>query len=339
MPRVSIVLPIYNESADIEASLSRISSQTFQDFEVLMADGGSTDGTLKLLESITASDPRFCVLDNPRRLQSAGLNIALAHCRGEFLVRLDGHSFVEEDYVQRCVDLLDETGAGVVGGRMVAQPVESVVGKAIALANKSPWGAGPAKFHAGAESGPAETVYLGAFRTGVVRDLGGWAEDVGVNEDYELNHRIAKAGHVVWLDVNLGAGYRPRDSLKKLAIQYFRYGRSKAAVMQRHPDSVRIRQVLPSLLLPVAAGLVLRPLRLLGAIGVGVHTIAVAGGASQANASAAERSLGAFAALIMHWCWSAGFWFGLARPFPKASAAPSHHTGPSSAEGRGVEGQ
>lgn len=332
-PLVSILLPILNEAADIAAALERISDQTFSDFEVLIADGGSTDETLLIVQRRAKNDDRFRVLHNPRKLQSAGLNTALAECRGQFLVRLDGHTFVEADYVQRCVDLLQETGAGVVGGRMLAQPVESAVGKGIALANQSPWGAGPAKFHAGARSGPAETVYLGAFRTSVVRQLGGWAEDVGVNEDYELNHRIANAGHLVWLDVDLAAGYRPRSSFKALATQYFRYGRSKAAVMKRHPDSVKLRQVLPSLLVPVAAGMLLRPLRILGGLGVGTHTLVVITGATRTAAPPQDRVIGALAALVMHWCWSGGFWFGLVRRFPPAVPLGSAATPRSSETG------
>ncbi len=320
-PRVSVVLPIYNEAADIEASLERIATQTYADFEVLLADGGSNDGTLDLLADWVEKDNRFRVVDNPRKLQSAGLNTALEACQGEYLVRLDGHSFVEPDYVQRCVELLDATGAAVVGGRMIAQPVDSTVGRGIALANQSSWGAGPARFHAGATSGPAETVYLGAFRTEVVRALGGWAEDVGVNEDYELNHRIGAAGHTVWLEADLGVGYRPRSSFKKLAIQYFRYGRSKAATMKRHPDSIKPRQVVPSFLAPIGVAVIIGRLRPLSLLSVGSHFAFVAVGAARSDAPLEVRGAGAVAALLMHWCWSAGFWFGLVRPFPQATEA------------------
>ncbi len=317
-PRVSIVLPLFNEAVDIDDVLKRISDQSYDDFEVLLADGGSSDGTIDHLKRWEKADSRFRYIHNPRKLQSAGLNTALAHCCGEYLVRLDGHSFVQKDYVQRCVDLLDQTGAAVVGGRMIAQPVDSLVGRGIALANRSSWGAGPAKFHSGATSGPAETVYLGAFRTQVVRELGGWAEDVGVNEDYELNHRIRKAGHGIWLAVDLGVGYRPRGSFKLVAIQYFRYGRSKAAVMRRHPDSVKTRQVLPSMLFPAAAGILIPPLRTLGVLSVGTHSAAVVAGAARSDAALGDRVTGALAALAMHWSWSLGFWHGLIWKFPAA---------------------
>ncbi len=319
VPLVSVVLPIYNEAADIDVILNQIALQTHQDFEVLLADGGSDDGTIAILNRWVQADDRFHFVNNRRKLQSAGLNTALQRCRGRYLVRLDGHSFIQPDYVQRCVELLERTGAGVVGGRMVATAVDSPTGRGIALANQSPWGAGPARFHAGAESGPAETVYLGAFQTTLVRELGGWAEDVGVNEDYELNHRIRQSGHAVWLDVDLCVGYRPRSTFKSLAIQYFRYGRSKAVVMRRHPDSVRVRQVLPALLFPTPIGLFIRPTRLIAIVGIGTHFSGVITGALGSTAPVPERVLGAAAALIMHWSWSAGFWFGLVRRFPRAS--------------------
>lgn len=318
-PRVSVVLPVLNEAGEIDEALTLIAGQTYGDFEVLVADGGSTDSTREIVERWIKRDSRVQLVHNPRRLQSAGLNSALSIARGDYLVRLDGHSFVEADYVERCVSLLDDTGADVVGGRMEPRTADSIVAKGIGLANRSRWGAGPARFHVGGSSGPAETVYLGAFRAGRVRSLGGWAEDVGVNEDFELNHRVRQAGGVVWLDVNLAVGYRPRGSFGSVARQYFRYGRSKVTVMRRHPSSARLRQVLPALLLPAALTAASRRLRPLAGATVATHVAVVSLGAARSGQDSPRvRIAAAIAALAMHWSWSAGFWWGLAKPFPRA---------------------
>ncbi|MDH4171256.1 MAG: glycosyltransferase family 2 protein [Acidimicrobiia bacterium] len=319
-PRVSVVLPVLNEQDCIAEALARLQDQTWHDLEILVADGGSTDATRSIVAAVGLVDPRVRLVDNPRRLQSAGLNETLRAARGQVLVRVDGHSFVERDYVERCVELLEETGAAVVGGRMVAQPGDTAVGRGVALANEASWGAGPARFHREAAAGPAETVYLGTFRRSVVERVGGWAEDVGVNEDYELNHRIRAAGETVWFDPALSVGYRPRASLRAVAVQYFRYGRSKATVMRRHPDSVRARQVVPTLFVPLAAiAVVPGPLRILARVVLGAHAAVVVGAASRTDASLPVRACGAGAAWVMHWAWSAGFWFGLAAPFRPAA--------------------
>ncbi len=317
-PRVSVVLPVLDEEADIDEALGRVASQSYPSFEVLVANGGSRDATRSIVERWAGRDGRFRLLDNPRRLQSAGLNTALAEARGDYLVRLDGHSFIDDDYVARCVSVLESTGADVVGGVMIPVPTPSVVAQGIALANRSSWGAGPARFHTGGESGPAETVYLGSFRTDRVRQLGGWSENVGINEDFDLNHRIRSSGGLVWLDVDLEVGYQPRKTYRALGRQYLRYGRSKATMLRGQPDSLRLRQLLPALMAPaMVVGLV--GSRRLTAAGVLAHGTAVAIGASRAReVDPGVRLAGSAAAWLMHWAWSIGFWWGAISPFPPA---------------------
>jgi succinoglycan biosynthesis protein ExoA len=318
---VTVVIPTFQEVGAIGECLQRVGRQSHADLQVLVADGGSTDGTRAVVEAVAAVDERVRLIDNPRRMQSAGLNESLAEAKGEVVVRLDARSFVDDDYVARCVALLDATGAAVVGGRMVARPAAGAVARGIALANGAWWGAGPARFHADGVAGPAETVYLGSFQRSWLEAVGGWAEDVGVNEDYELNHRIRAAGGVVWLDPGLAVGYRPRATFAALARQYFRYGRSKAATARRHPGSVRLRQAVPAGLVVVgAAGLLPgRVGRAARAATVG-HAVLVAGLGAASPGAPAERAAAGLAAWIMHWCWSAGAWHGAVRPMAAAGA-------------------
>ena len=325
-PRVSVVLPVLNEESCIDAALDRLRNQTWTDLEVIVADGGSSDATRLIVQRHMAVDPRVRLIANPRRLQSAGLNEALKYATGEYIVRVDGHSFVDADYIEKTVEIVDRTGAAVVGGRMVARPKDTVVARGVAIANEALWGAGPGRFHRAGKAGPAETVYLGCFRRTVVEELGGWSEDVGVNEDYELNHRIRESGGIVWFDPALGVGYQPRSSLSAVARQYFRYGRSKATVMQRHPGSIRLRQVIPGGMIPMLLVLLLVPrLRELAAVGTVGHLALVAVGAAKADAPTEVKISAGAAAWLMHWSWSAGLWFGLVKPFDAASEKNVQH--------------
>jgi hypothetical protein len=159
-------------------------------------------------------------------------------------------------------------------------------------------------------------VYLGAFDRTWLDLARGWSEDVGVNEDYELNHRIRSLGGQVWLQPDLEVGYQPRPSLRALAKQYFRYGRSKATVMRRHPRSVRPRQIAPAMLVPVlgasaAPGLVGR----VGRLGLVAYVLTLLVLALRAPGAVVERLFAGAAALVMHWSWAAGAWFGSFRPF------------------------
>ncbi len=319
-PVVSVLIPVLNEELGIGEVLDRLLAQSFATMEIVVADGGSTDRTPAILAEYAARDARIRLVDNPGRLQSAGLNRAFETAKGSVLVRLDGHSYVGKDYVARCVAVLASTGADVVGGRMVAQAAETPAAKAIEMAMSRRWAAGPARFHHSGEAGFVDTVYLGSFRREIVEQVRGWAQDVGVNEDFDLNYRIRRAGGRVWYDPSLEIVYRPRSTLQALSRQYFRYGRSKGSMLRKRPMSILPRQMVPAALVPIAlaaggSGRLGRAGKLLLIAYVSALAIAVE---RERDMRPSVRRRAGIAAAVMHWCWSAGVWVGFVSPFPAA---------------------
>jgi succinoglycan biosynthesis protein ExoA len=251
-PSVTVALPVLDEARNIRAALASIAAQTYRPIvEVLVADGGSRDETREIAASYPGIPVR--VLDNPGRIQAAGLNVALREAKGEVFVRVDGHCVLEPDYVERCVETLLMTGAALVGGGMSPQADDGVQ-HGIAKAMGSHYGAGPARFHStDGPSGWVDTVYLGAFPTDLARQAGGYSEYVGVNEDAELAIRLEPLGGV-WFDPSIRSRYTPRRDIAALARQFYRYGHSRALTVRRHPASIRPRQmVAPALVLSLAS--------------------------------------------------------------------------------------
>lgn len=324
-PEVSCLVPVLNEESGLEEMLERLLLQSFPGMEVILADGGSTDRTREILDDVASRNPRVRWVDNPARLQGPGLNRALAASKGEVLVRLDGHSFVAPDYVERCVNLLRSTGADVVGGRMMPRPGTRPTARGIELAMRRRWGAGPARFHHSGSAGFVETVYLGSFRREALERVGGWSEDVGVNEDFDLNYRIRRTGGRIWYDPTLEVEYQARQTYHALARQYFRYGRSKGSMLRMRPGSLLPRQAVPAAMLPLgAAAVVGRRLRWPARFTTAAYLVALGTlVAKERQVPVAIRLRAVAAAGIMHWTWSAGFWTGLASPFRRNVADSS----------------
>jgi glycosyltransferase involved in cell wall biosynthesis len=302
-PSVTVVIPAFNEEAHLATTLASVARQTSQDIiEILVADGRSSDRT----RDIAREFDRVTVIDNPERIQAAGLNRAVAVARGDVIVRVDGHCELAPDYVDRCVDALVGTGAAIVGGAMTPDvgAAASVTQRAIATAMASRMGAGPARFHVGGDAGWVDTVYLGAYRRAHAMAVGGYAQDVGVNEDAEFAIRMSRFGGV-WFDPRIRSTYVPRGSVRAVSKQFYRYGRSRARTVLRHPTQLRARQLMaPALVIGLAS-----PWR--RAVAVTYAAVVLTRAAYEARSDGPAAPALAVTLPVMHLSWGVGFLRGV----------------------------
>src|SRR4051812_23946464 len=107
-PCVSVVMPVRNEAGFIAELLRAVFAQDYPAdcLEVIVADGMSTDGTRDILAGLQAQYPHLVIVDNPGRIVSTGLNLAVARARGEIILRIDGHALIAGDFVKQNVALL-----------------------------------------------------------------------------------------------------------------------------------------------------------------------------------------------------------------------------------------
>ncbi|MFA7407281.1 MAG: glycosyltransferase family 2 protein [Anaerolineaceae bacterium] len=258
-PFVSILIPIRNEAAYIERCLDAVLSQNYptKQMEILVADGLSDDGTREILEDYSKSNPCVKIFDNLSKIVPPGLNTLIKHSKGEIIIRVDGHTIIQPDYVKQCVLLLQATDADNVGGRMDAIG-KQYFGKAVAIATSTPFGVGGARFHYSEHDEWVDTVYLGAWRREVFTKIGLFDEELVRNQDDEFNYRLRKFGGKILLSQLIKSSYTPRESIIKLWQQYFQYGFYKVRVLQKHPAQMRPRQFVPfAFVLSIILGLFL----------------------------------------------------------------------------------
>lgn len=315
---VSAVLPVRNEAHSIAASLrSLLTQQGLSVAEVIVADGMSDDGTRPIVEGIAEEDPRVRLIDNPAKITPAGLNAAIQETKGDVIVRCDGHSVLPAGYVARAVELMEDTGADVIGGLQAAEGT-GLVQRAIAIAMSTPLGVGDARFHRGGPAGPTDTVYLGVFRRTSLERVGLFDESLVRNQDYELNYRIRQTGGTVYFHSDLRVAYEPRSSLGALWRQYHQYGAWKRAVLRRDPDALRWRQAVPpAFVLGLVASVIVAftPLRRIGLIVPAAYLLAVIGTVAKeaGNRRDAAVLLLPLVLPVMHVAWGLGFLLGLVR--------------------------
>jgi succinoglycan biosynthesis protein ExoA len=250
MPKVSVVIPVFNEEATIRLLLEAIYRQTYprQEIQVVISDGMSTDSTRQVVHGFSEekSDLDVIIVDNPKRVIPSALNRAIEKAKGEIIIRLDAHSVPYPDYIERCVKAIEEGCGDNVGGVWEIKPgAESWQAKSIALAAAHRLGVGDARYRVGGQAKVVETVPFGAFRKSLVEKIGWYNENLLTNEDYEFNVRITKAGGKVWFDPAIRSVYFARPRFIDLARQYWRYGYWKGKMVRLYPETLRWRQFLP----------------------------------------------------------------------------------------------
>jgi glycosyltransferase involved in cell wall biosynthesis len=246
-PLVTVILPCRNEAGYIEDCLKSILAQELPDgdFEILVADGVSNDGTREFLERFSAENPKVRLLNNPGRIVSTGLNAALREACGEVIVRMDAHTVYAPDYIKQCLAVLRQTGADNVGGPMCTTAT-TYKERAIRAVFHSPFAVGGARSHNPDYEGYVDTVIYGCWRKSIFDRVGNFDEDLVRNQDDEHNLRISRNGGKIYQSPRIRSWYHVRDSFKAVLRQHMQYGYWKVLVIRNHHLPASIRHVIPA---------------------------------------------------------------------------------------------
>ena len=245
-----VVIPTYNEENYIERCVRGLVADCDPSVSILVVDGMSEDKTVELVEALKDEFPNLNIINNPKRLQSAAVNLAAehySHFDTGYLVRCDAHSIYPKNFVSKVVTRLDEVGSASVVVPMDAVG-ETCFQKANAWIVDTPLGSGGAAHRGGKRSGYVDHGHHAGFDLQWFRKVGGYDETFSHNEDAEYDHRVAESGGLIYLDADSRIGYVPRGSIGSLWRQYVSYGKGRARTTFKHGKALKLRQMLPVIL-------------------------------------------------------------------------------------------
>lgn len=327
--RVSVVLAVRNEAPYIEATVRSLLAQRGEglEFEVIAVDGGSDDGTRRLLTAMAAADPRLQMLDNPRRTAPAAFNIGLAAARHEYVGIFGAHARYAPHYVATCVAEMRARGAvGCSGALTTTAAGAALQARLVAWAMSSAFGSSSRSVRTQPE-GWSDSAPFGVYEKRALLEAGGWDERLVRNQDNDMWEKLRARGGKLWLTHATRAEYFPKGDLAGFARYAFNGGFWNAVSLRRTPRSMRLRHFVPLVFVlalvaaAVCAALPWRPaglpaftpLAALLALHLGAGLLAAAQVARRERSAAALLLPGVF--LLFHGGYGAGTLAGLlARP-------------------------
>lgn len=214
-PLVSVVMPAYNARRYVAEAIDSVLAQNFADFEFLIIDDGSTDGTGDLLQDYSERDRRIRVINQPNSGVGAALNRGIEQSRGRYIARMDSDDACMPDRFEKQVDYLNRNPDCVlVGARVLMidqdgcplfemESVQTTHEQIDRLLMEARW------------SIVHPSVMM---RTDVVRKLGGYNNDLVPVEDHDLFLRLAEVGKLANLpEILLKYRKHPMNSVRVLA--------------------------------------------------------------------------------------------------------------------------
>jgi succinoglycan biosynthesis protein ExoA len=315
---ISIIVPTLNEEKYIEAAISELMLEG-NDFEIIVVDGNSTDRTPEIVADIAGRNNKVRLLQNPKKIQAAAINIGAKNCdpRATVFVQADAHCSYPKEFSRKICESMVRVDATSCVVHMDTKAKDNEYQQAFALAQNSRLGNGGSAHRIGSASRWIDHGHHAAFDLAFFLENGGYDENFPINHDGEYDVRTASAGAKVWLDGDLSITHFPRTSFEALAKQYYRYGKGRANTVWKHRIVPKARQLAPAVItLSVAGSLLLS----LSDSGFFVIPLAYAGlcGAYGVTLTKPDddltfKSRVALAFPTMHLSWGTGFILEISR--------------------------
>ncbi len=307
---LSIICPTYNEIDFIEKVVATLCFEDGLKKEILIVDGGSTDGTVEKVKQLQLKYSNLIYLNNLRKTSTTAFNLGCKNSQGENIAFVGAHASYSENYFSVGVKALRDGTCDAIGGTL-EQVGKTPVGKAIAYAMSSKAGVGNTEFRTSKERMFVDSVAFAIYKKSMIDQVGLMDESLSVNQDDEFHYRINSKGFKIMMEPKMQATYFVRDSYLKLFKQYFRYGLYKPSVLRKVKGAVRVRHLIPSLFVIYLLTLPLIVINKLWLIPLVIYLILITGISLNCKSNLLVKVLCIPVFPVLHISYGFGFLFGL----------------------------
>ena len=254
--KYSIIVPVYNRPDEVDELLQSLCEQTVKDFEVLIVEDGSVKPCKDVCDKYAnILDLHYYAKENSGPGQSR--NYGAERSNGEWLIILDSDVVLPKDYLWNVESgMRNENSLAAWGGPDASHPSFTPVQKAISYSMTSFFTTG------GIRGGKAklDKFYPRSFNMGIRRDvylqLGGFSK-MRFGEDIDFSYRIVEAGHMPRLFPDAWVWHKRRTDFRKFFRQVYNSGIARINLEKRHPGTMKLVHLLPTVFTLGVIGLLL----------------------------------------------------------------------------------
>ena len=244
-PLITIIVPVRNEEKTIEKCLQSLKSLDYPNYEIIVVNDGSTDGTEKILKKFDT----IVVLNTEGVGPSMARNLAIENAKGEYLAFTDGDCLIDKDWLNQLLAYFKDTNIMGVGGNQLCPEDETPFGKDVHdFLNLIAFSTDYLKSGKEVMNIRHNPTCNMMYRRAAFQQMGGIQKDLWPCEDLEFDCRLTRSGYtLIYNPRAVVYHYRPKN-LKKFGQMHFRYGRAHVKLVRRYGFMEKIHYIPPIIL-------------------------------------------------------------------------------------------
>ena len=237
---ISVVVAVRNEMQYIRKCMESLFKQDYDDYEIIVVDGMSDDGTYEILQELKKKH-EFKLFRNEKKNAATGRNIGIENSGGEAIAFIDGDAVAAKNWLSNIKEAMQRSGAAGVGGPDLLPEDSGYKEWAIGIVMTSPLARGgrlnPSTQHSLMEKeryvDHIPTCNL-CLKKEVFDEVGKFDESFVKGQDLELNYRIRKAGYRLLYSPKIEVVHYRKQHIHHFALQIYKWAKAKVAIVKKH---------------------------------------------------------------------------------------------------------
>ena len=249
--KLSICIVALNEEKYLPNLLTNVEQQEYPHYliEVVLVDGGSSDKTKQIMMEFASQDNGFYntqVLDNPKRIQAAGWNVAIKHATGDVIARIDAHTMLPAEFSRLVMRDISQ-GEDVVGGiRPCIIENNTAWSRTLLAVENALFGSSINVSRRSGKKRNVKTMFHASYRREVFEKVGLFNEKLLRTEDNEMHYRIREKGFKLFFDPEIVSYQYARNSLLRMIKQKYGNGYWIGLTLGVCPKCISIYHFVPA---------------------------------------------------------------------------------------------